>query len=307
MLWRENMQQAPWLALWPHVLFAPCSVAPAGDGQRLAHLAHLVRTNAPHKGSQPVLLHGENVAQVGARASFESLGSAQIHLRGGAAKGGGDSDHRNGVQEADQRAPRQDSEPDAACPGAGGRAARSPRGSARGPFLIGEHIRHLTEQFIRAALVRSLKLSFYLAPLLRLQVEPYRRDILTLRDGPRPDRSRQGQVCRSRSVVRRTPAAPLGGCPSTRYRAWRDSPRRRSHRYVADHHSRRSERTRCQAIRRGRTGDRARATARGGTQAIDRARPDPGASAAAVSRSGHPRRHDGAVVVDLQQRGQRAE
>ena len=68
------MQQAPWLALWPHVLFAPCSVAPAGDGQRSAHLAHLVRTNAPHKGSQPVLLHGENVAQVGARASFESLG-----------------------------------------------------------------------------------------------------------------------------------------------------------------------------------------------------------------------------------------
>ena len=169
------MQQAPWLALWPHVLFAPCSVAPAGDGQRSAHLAHLVRTNAPHKGSQPVLLHGENVAQVGARTSFESLGSAQIHLRGGAAKGGGDSDHRNGVQEADQRAPRQDSEPDAACPGAGGRAARSPRGSARGPFLIGEHIRHLTEQFIRAALVRSPELSFYLAPLLRLQVEPYRR------------------------------------------------------------------------------------------------------------------------------------
>ena len=75
------MQQAPWLGLWPHVLFAPCSVAPAGDGQRSAHLAHLVRTNAPHKGSQPVLLHGENVAQVGARTSFESLGSAQISPR----------------------------------------------------------------------------------------------------------------------------------------------------------------------------------------------------------------------------------
>ena len=29
-------------------------------------------------------------------------------LSGGAAKGGGDSDHRNGVQEADQPAPRQD-------------------------------------------------------------------------------------------------------------------------------------------------------------------------------------------------------
>ena len=72
------------------------------------HTGAFVRADAPHEGPQPVLLHRKDVAQVGARASREPLGSTHLHLRGRAAEGRGDGDHRNGVQEADQRTPRQD-------------------------------------------------------------------------------------------------------------------------------------------------------------------------------------------------------